>query len=100
MKLRELLSGPSAWTQGGNARAADGETVHAFSDRAVCWCLVGAIRKVCWYPSGFDLVKAHRIETRIIKALGLADFSDVMKWNDAPERKFEEVKSLVEKLDI
>jgi len=42
---KQILTPGSVWTQGAFARGEHGETVPPFSERAVCWCLAGAIRK-------------------------------------------------------
>lgn len=42
---RELLSDEKRWTKEYYARDAAGEGVNPSSKRAVCWCLVGAMRK-------------------------------------------------------
>ena len=39
-----LLSDPTKWTQGENARNARGEATSPISEDAVCWCVLGAVR--------------------------------------------------------
>jgi len=89
MKIKELLSDKSKWTQKAYARDIHGDALgHGSSQFAVSWCLVGAMEKC--YPD-FNVVddivsKIHR------KVGGPAIFND--------SHTFEEVKQLVEELDI
>ncbi len=45
-EAQELIRDPARWTQGAYARDAAGNPVGVRSDRAVCWCSAGAIKKV------------------------------------------------------
>lgn len=92
VKIKELFSDPSRWTQGAFARDKDGNEVSPRSRKAVCWCLEGATEK-CY--KGDDIFEAARTIHR-----GLGDHEFVAVWNDNKKRKFEEIKALVEKLDI
>ena len=87
MKVKELLSDESKWTQGCYARDAFGVSIPFDADAAVCWCLAGAIHRV-YGPEPIHL----RILRRVNGSLS--------EWNDAPDRTFAEVKALVEELDI
>ena len=46
-KTRELLDDPNQWTQGGFARNNKKKFVSSNDSTAVCWCLLGAIHRVC-----------------------------------------------------
>ncbi len=97
MKIRQLLTDASAWTQGTNARIGTymgigGFTVDPCSPSATCWCLNGAVLRC--YPE--DQVVAIQMK---IQALMPADLS-LVQWNDMAARKFEDIKALVENLDI
>lgn len=50
--LRELLADPKRFTTGAFARDAQGAPVGPNDEKAVCWCLLGAIRKLeqDWRP--------------------------------------------------
>ena len=90
MKVKEIFIAPEFWTQGKFARdkyARETSTSCGYS-----FCLVGAINK-CY----FDVVEADRIIQKIRKHLGTQFVTD---WNDSEDRKFEEVKKLVNDLDI
>lgn len=93
MKVKELLSDESKWTQRTYAKDANGEGVMWCVPEAVCWCLHGAIAKC--YRGDFD--RYERILGDFRRKVGLGD---LWGWNDAPERTFAEVKALVEELDI
>lgn len=73
-KVKALLSSPDRWTRGCLARDSEGEPTNLFGPDAVCWCLVGAIRKV--EP---DLIK-NLFAVRKLKALlggrEVVDFND------------------------
>lgn len=45
--LRLLLT-ETTWTSGAVARDEVGEAIHPLHDRAVAWCLLGAIGRVSW----------------------------------------------------
>lgn len=92
MKIRELLTDASKWTQKVDARTKKGTPVNYFSAWAVCWCLVGMIY-YC-YPKNYD---SYEVTIKIIQAIGT---DNIPGWNDAPERTFAEVKALVDQLDI
>lgn len=44
---RELISVPERWTRGTHARDASGMPVPPYSPSACCWCLSGALWRVC-----------------------------------------------------
>lgn len=44
--VKQLLSDPKKWTKEYYALNIDGEFTDSNSSQAVCWCLIGAIRKV------------------------------------------------------
>jgi len=91
MKIQELYSNdPSRWTRGANARDINGEMVDVDSNSATCLCLLGASIK-CYGWSRWSA-----IYDKIVDKVGCR----VSAWNDAPERTFEDVKALVEELDI
>ena len=48
---RQLISDPRRWTIYYSAEDKDGEPVDFNSDKAVCWCSLGALRKVVYESS-------------------------------------------------
>jgi hypothetical protein len=93
MKISELLSDESKWTKGTMARDEDGIPVSTTTDRACCFCLWGAM---IWCYGG-DTSEYTRVRQQIQAELGHTYFG---RWNDQSERTFDEVKALVQKLDI
>ena len=90
MKVHELLTDKSRWTQHHFAVNAAGRAVPEESRDAVCWCLSGAIR-LC-YGKDDDAGHWHAVTKR----LGMMPST----WNDDPMRTFSEVRALVLELDI
>ena len=95
MKVRELLTDESKWTKGWNARTTDYSPVTYDHHDASCWCLLGAIYKCHCYPP--PILSLIRKELEINPQWSN---TDITSWNDSEDRTFEEVKELVEKLDI
>lgn len=87
MKIRELLSDETKWCKNDVAQDKDGSAISATSDDACKWCLVGAIDK-CYTDSTED------IWLKIYKYLNMS----IGKFNDS--HNFEDIKNLVEELDI
>jgi hypothetical protein len=96
MKIKELLTDESKWTQGSFARDKDGNKVGLATPEAVCWCISGAVMR-CYDPfkAGAieEMILIHANVHRSIKV-------SIMGWNDHPSRTFEDIKSLVNYLDI
>ena len=98
MKVKELFSDESRWTRFRMARTPDGEGCLPDNPDASCWCLLGAI-EVC-YSCYAGSTHFSILYDKIVQDLNLVGDSFILEWNDAPERTFEEVKQLVERLDI
>lgn len=88
MKVSELFSSPAKWTKYTWSRDGNGLPV-GLSKTAVCWCLEGALYH-CYRAS-----KVAYLKPTIEAVIG-----EIHLWNDMPERTFEDVKKLVEQLDI
>lgn len=93
MKVKELYTDASKWTQRTYAADANGECVSYHMDSAVCFCLAGAIHRC--YPE--DNEEKNTVYKKLNQRLHGLMYID---WNDEPGRTFEEVKALVEELDI
>ncbi len=91
MKVKELLNEPSKWTKGTWARNEKGEPVYESDCHAVCWCLIGAIRKC------YGSEETEEILKKVRSALKVQSISD---WQDRPERNFYEIQKLAVDLDI
>lgn len=91
MKIAELYSDKTKWTQGSIARNPKGIARALWNaDDACCWCLMGALQKC--YP---EIEQARKTFCQIENKVG-----NIFKWNDNPKRTFSEVKALVEELGI
>ncbi len=94
MKIKELLKSPKQWTKGQYARNKSGLAIQSTDPEAVCWCIMGAANRC--YPS----VKNSKLNQNIQHLIGEEIGYNPSVWNDAPERTFEDVHALAEKLDI
>ena len=90
MKIKELLSSPDKWCKKSYARKKDGSSTFPFENDAVSFCLWGAIIR-CYEINHQQIIK-EKIRQEIVR--------DIAVWNDDCETTFEDVKELVEKLDI
>jgi hypothetical protein len=91
MKAYELLSDPSKWTKGVIARNSNGERVAGYDPSATCFCLYGAIKRC--YPG-------YAAEETFSRIQECVPDRDAIGWNDAPERTYDEVITLLKELDI
>ena len=91
MKVSELLTSPAKWTHGTWARDSKGFAVSVLDEKAVRFCLSGAILK-CYPEKG----AYEKIYHRIVQRVGMTP----MQWNDAPGRTFEEVRTLVLEMNL
>lgn len=95
MKIKELFSDESKWTQGRYARDKDGIKTNIKNDNASCWCLVGAVFKCYIYHNADKAIQ--KLEKKFGKS---KSYKNIVQWNDHPKRTFKQVKTLVNKLDI
>ena len=93
MKVHELLDRPSKWCKNEFAISRLGTVVDPSDTRACRWCLSGALSK-CY---GSDPSIRKPIVEKLLDRIG--DYS-IPSWNDAPHRKFEQVRKLCLELDI
>ncbi len=89
MKVKELLTDKTKWIKGYYAVNKAGDFVSQHSDEATCWCLVGAIYRC--YPG---VGREHVLDT-VHSRIG-----NITIWNDSTERTFQNIKDLVNSLDI
>jgi len=90
MKVHELLTDVSKWTQNIAARNKKHRYVNPKSLKAVCWCLMGAISR-CYGA------EASAIRVLVKQILGN---TIIEAWNDNPTRQFSDVRELALRLDI
>lgn len=101
MKAYELIDKPEKWTKGTYERDIDGNPYYSGSYKGpVCYCLLGALRNA--YPEAYkeDSIEWDVIKGNIYKKLELSNGETIADWNDAPERTWSEVYSLLKELDI
>jgi hypothetical protein len=108
MKAWEILSNKDKWIKGCNARDKNGKVVAITDPDATCWCVVGAIFKS--YEDNSSLPYKNNVWINILdriedKSLDQSNKFNhmhrrLMTWNDAPERTYEEVYSVLKELDI
>lgn len=91
MKLKEWFDSPDKWCQGAYAKDKDGKSVNFESDEICSMYLYGAIQK--FYESGFE-------RNRIYTLLGKNIFETILNYNDNPYTRFEDIKKLVNELNI
>lgn len=91
MKIKELYTDESKWTQTVFARDAEGNPCPFNSDKAVSWCLVAAVIKC--YPAQESLAIIKKIKDKI------GGFY-VGLWSDNYRRRFSDIQNLVTELDI
>lgn len=97
MKMHELLTDASRWTQGTNARDRQGRETLVWMPGACQWCLLGALRH-CY--GDVNAIRADQVLARIKRAIGIAPGTALWDWNDAPDRKFADVRTLLLRLDV
>jgi hypothetical protein len=91
MKLQELFSDSSKWTQGCMAKDKNGLTVFPKDCKAVSWCLIGGMNKCCPNIQQF---------TTMVNAAYCLLKRSISDWNDFPDRKFDDIVKLCKDLDI
>lgn len=99
MKIKELLASPDSWTQGTVAQDAQGNPVGYSNEKAVCWCLLGALMK-CYSDPDEQLRISLRISEALKKHHNVPLILPYTFWNDLESRTHEEVLALVNELDI
>lgn len=57
LRAKEIIQKPENWTKGVAARDVAGNRIWVSSDKAVCYCMIGAIRK-----AQLELDPAHQID--------------------------------------
>src|SRR5574337_1253637 len=90
LKVIDILTSPSKWCKGYFAKDKRGIKISERDEKAVRFCLVGAIHK-CYEDD-----KSRKIFERILKTLrkeGKFTFSS--DFNDSPKTRFADVRRLI-----
>ena len=99
-EARRILTPDGAWTQDAVARDADGDPVSEGNERAVCWCVDGAVALAATGPSGWDSGAWTDAMTLLSEAVmpGRGELDPgVIAWQDAPGRTQAEVLGLLDR---
>lgn len=98
-KVADILIDESKWTKGKSARGNDGYPRLSLDEDAVCWCLLGAMRKAKGAPCG---VRADRL-IHEINAMGgwpITRYNGVAHFNDHEDTTFAMVQRVIKELDL
>jgi hypothetical protein len=89
-EARSILGEPGTWTKGALARYENGHPAGVHDPEATCRCLYSTLvlATARLHPSGYESPTAT-FEAAV--AAGFKGTSDVVRWNDAPERTHAEV---------
>jgi len=92
MKVKDLLTDESKWTQNVNARTEDGSPCEPKSTNATQWCLFGALCK-CYKDHNEFTDMVHRIQKH-------TGHDPITTWNDVKHRTFADVSAIITALNI
>jgi hypothetical protein len=95
MKVKDILSNASKWTQGADARDADGRACDVDSPAAAAFCLRGAVLRA--YGEGDAALTALE---KVKRAVGGRGPFGIEYWNDDPDRTFDHVRRILEIADV
>ena len=93
----------AGWQQQSYARDIDGVDCFPTSSKARSFCLVGAIENCYAYSEQPDILQriAQAIQYKTYRGGDRYDMEDnITNWNDEQGRKFEDVRAVIDKLDI
>ena len=95
-KTKELIYDPANWIQGTFAKNAIGEHESTYSEKAVCWCPVGAMMRVTKDLPFHEHHRAFMVLTEAVPPEGherskQIGWGPAVAYNDEPIRKHEEV---------
>ena len=88
VKPSDVMTGPEKWTTGEFARTKSGHAIEPECGKAVCFCLLGVV-KLC---AANSFAERKRLEIML-------DTCDLDKWNDDPTRTFDEIITVLLKLE-
>jgi hypothetical protein len=95
----ELYTGPERWTKGTLVRDRDGVSTD-FGSNAYSFCLLGVVDMAVFTLQGArnfgpqELTDLYQASSNVVRCFR-DHVGGVANWNDARDRKFEEVKVLV-----
>jgi hypothetical protein len=96
IKVRDILADASKWTRFSDAIDAEGNECGVDDERAVKFCLAGALQRAYKGNELDDAIK--RIEGVIGPLVG--GILSIRGWNDDRRRGFYEVRMVIEQADV
>jgi hypothetical protein len=93
LKLREVLTDETKWIKGNYAVDAHGLRTPAYAPTAVCFCIVGAVRR-CYDSDNPTAISALRDAARQLYPNRIGE--TVSSFNDHPDTTFEDVVKVIE----
>ena len=100
----EVLAAPDRWTKGWYAFDAARVRQGATSERAICWCLGGALDKARdrlrlpdTYENGTQEANDALMTEIRSRSLG---YPNIPEFNDASETKYEDVLDVLQKAEL
>ena len=88
---RVLIAEPARWTKGAYARNRNGDEIEHDRPGAVCWCLVGALKKAGHFT--WDL----EIPADVTACLRKVGVRSQTIWNDAKRRTHAQVVAMLDR---
>lgn len=101
MKLYEFFDSPEKWSKGTYCRDAAGNPLNysdIFTDKAVCFCVSGAIAKI--YDLKGSGWSEHPVYEELYKKLAERGSGNPVYFNDNPDTTFEEFVAVLKELDV
>jgi hypothetical protein len=96
IKVRDILSDVSKWTRFSDAIDSEGNECDVDDERAVKFCLAGALRRAY---KGQELDDAIKHIEGVMGPL-VAGVLSIRGWNDDRRRTFDEVRKVIERADV
>ena len=102
--MKELLNKPSSWCQGPFAKDAEGNSVSVYSEKAVCFCLQGAL-DVCYSESNRPEIGA-KLNAECKKFERDVDIQEIFQelyyigFNEHEDTTFEDIRLVLERADV
>lgn len=86
--VRDLFADPTHWTQCSYAKDPEGKHISAFDPTAVCWCVLGAVRRFSRDADENKLVIIKMREANAITFIG--------SWNDERSRTHQDILDMLD----
>jgi hypothetical protein len=99
MRLQDVLTDESKWTQGASARDKRGNPTFSFLSDACQWCLIGATVKCCNVTRIEARVMDVAIQTAIDELFPTFSHVGFGTFNDDPERTFADIQAVAKRVD-